>query len=58
MSRKVKLGIIGIGNMGSGHVGNVVSGKCPDFELVAVADINKDRIEWAKENISRCLTAV
>ena len=53
MSRKVKLGIIGIGNMGSGHAGNVVTGKCPDFELVAVSDINKDRIEWAKENISR-----
>ena len=53
MDRKIKLGIIGIGNMGSGHAGNVVTGKCPDFELVAVADINKDRIEWAKENISR-----
>ena len=52
MDRKIKLGIIGIGNMGSAHAGNIVSGKCPDFELVAVADINKNRIEWAKNNIS------
>ena len=52
MSRKIKLGIIGIGNMGSGHARNVVEGKCPDFELAAVADINKDRLEWAKKEIS------
>lgn len=52
MSKKIKLGIIGIGNMGSGHAKNVVEGKCPDFELAAAADINRERIEWAKQNIS------
>lgn len=52
MSEKIKLGIIGIGNMGSGHAKNVVDGKCPDFELAAAADINRERIEWAKQNIS------
>lgn len=52
MSKKIKLGIIGIGNMGSGHAKNVVEGKCPDFELSAAADINRERIEWAKQNIS------
>ena len=52
MSKKIKLGIIGIGNMGSGHAKNVVEGKCPDFELAATADINRERIEWAKQNIS------
>jgi predicted dehydrogenase len=40
MDKKIKLGIIGIGNMGSSHAKRVVEGKCPDFELVAIADIN------------------
>lgn len=48
---KVKLGIIGVGNMGSGHARNVRDGKCPDFELVAVADTNPDRLEWAKQEL-------
>lgn len=48
---KVKLGIIGIGNMGSGHINNFNKGLCPEIEVVAVADINPDRLAWAKENI-------
>lgn len=51
MSKKVKLGIIGIGNMGSGHAHNIVRGECPEFELVAVADIKPQRIEWAKKEL-------
>ena len=48
---KIRLGIIGIGNMGSTHAKNVIAGKCPDFELTAVADIKPERIEWGKENL-------
>ena len=48
---KIKLGIIGIGNMGTGHATNIIEGKCPEVELVAVADINPKRLEWATENI-------
>lgn len=51
MSKKIKLGIIGIGNMGSGHARNIVRGECPEFELVAVADIKPQRIEWAKKEL-------
>ena len=51
MSDKIRLGIIGIGNMGTGHARNVVEGKCPDFELRAVADINPERLRWAAENL-------
>ena len=46
---KVKLGIIGIGNMGTGHANSVVNGKCPEIQLCAVADINPDRLAWAKD---------
>ena len=49
MDKKIKLGIIGIGNMGSGHASNIKRGECPFIELVAIADIDKDRLEWAKE---------
>ena len=46
---KIKLGIIGIGNMGSGHARGIKEGKNPEIELVAVADTDADRIEWAKK---------
>lgn len=55
MSEKIKLGIIGIGNMGSAHAKNIVAGQCPDFELVAVADIKPARLEWAKKELSDSL---
>lgn len=49
---KIKLGIIGVGNMGTAHCNNVLEGKCPEVEITAVADINPQRLEWAEENIS------
>ena len=51
MDKKIRLGIIGIGNMGSGHACRVVDGECPDFELKAVADINPARKEWAEKRL-------
>ncbi len=51
MEKKIRLGIIGIGNMGSGHACRVVDGECPDFVLTAVADINPARKEWASTRL-------
>ncbi len=51
MEKKIRLGIIGIGNMGSGHACRVVDGECPDFALAAVADINPARKEWAEKRL-------
>ena len=48
MSSKIKLGIIGIGNMGATHMKNIKDGKCPEIEVTAIADIDKNRLEWAK----------
>ncbi len=48
---KIKLGIIGLGNMGSTHAKYIIMGKCPEIELVAFADTNPDRIKWAQENL-------
>jgi len=49
---KIRLGIIGIGNMGSGHARNVLQGRCPEIELVAAADVNPQRLEWAKKELT------
>ena len=48
---KVRLGIIGVGNMGSGHAANILAGKCPDIELTAVADRREARRQWAKDTL-------
>ena len=48
---QVKLGIIGIGNMGSGHCRTILDGEVPELKLVAVADRREARREWAKENL-------
>lgn len=48
---KVRLGIIGIGGMGSSHARNIVNGNVPGAELAAVCDINPERLQWAKENL-------
>ena len=47
--KQVKVGIIGIGNMGSNHLRNIEGGKCPEIIVTAVADINPNRLEWAKK---------
>ncbi len=45
---KIKLGIIGFGNMGTGHTSNIMGGNCPEVDLVAICDKNPDRCEFGK----------
>ena len=40
----VRIGIIGLGNIGQVHVGNFTDGKVPRGELVAVADAFADKL--------------
>ena len=47
---KVRIGIIGIGNMGSNHVQRLEKGDVPEMVAAAVCDINPDRLEWAEKN--------
>ena len=49
--RKLRLGVIGIGNMGSEHCRMILDGKCPEVELAAVADRRPERRAWAKERM-------
>ena len=44
---KVKYGIIGIGNMGLGHLKTFYSGKIANGECTAIADLNGAKIKAA-----------
>lgn len=46
----VRIGIIGIGGMGSNHANHIMAGKVPNAELTAVCDTNSDRLEWARQS--------
>ena len=46
---KLRLGIVGLGNMGGSHAKKIFEGECPEIDLVAVADVKPDRLDWAKE---------
>ncbi|NLK99772.1 MAG: Gfo/Idh/MocA family oxidoreductase [Clostridiales bacterium] len=46
--KKLRLGIIGIGGMGTGHANSIVEQKVPEIVLTAVADRSKDRRDWAR----------
>ncbi|MFP4055491.1 MAG: Gfo/Idh/MocA family protein [Candidatus Brocadiia bacterium] len=45
----VRVGIVGIGGMGSHHARYLQAGEVDGAELTAVCDINPARLEWAKE---------
>lgn len=45
----VRVGIIGIGGMGSSHAGSILEGKVAGMTLVAVADTNPDRLKWMED---------
>lgn len=48
---KVRLGIIGMGNMGSGHLGYVLNGECPRIEVTAFADTDPEKLKRASEKL-------
>ena len=47
---KIRLGVIGVGNMGRSHCKNIKDGKCPEIELVAISDSNPKRIQAMKDD--------
>ncbi|MCR5249218.1 MAG: Gfo/Idh/MocA family oxidoreductase [Lachnospiraceae bacterium] len=49
--KEVRLGIIGIGGMGSNHARSLIEGQVPRMRLTAVADIRQSRLDWAKESL-------
>jgi len=49
--KEVRIGIIGIGGMGTGHARKFLAGEVPGARLTAVCDINHDRLQWATKNL-------
>ncbi len=49
MAQQVRLGIIGVGNMGLGHINNAVQGKTPEITIPCVADIDEKKFDKVKE---------
>ena len=50
--QEIRLGIIGIGNMGSAHAKNVaVKHEVPGLKVTAVADIRPERLQWVRKTL-------
>lgn len=47
--KKVRIGIIGIGNMGSAHLKNIMEGKTPEITVGAVCDKKPERLQFVKD---------
>ncbi len=55
---KIRLGLIGLGNMGCNHATNIlVKGLCPEVEIAAVADIDPARIAAFQEKFGADIPA-
>lgn len=46
---KIKMGIVGFGNMGTAHCTSIYSGKIENMELAGICDISEDRRNAAKK---------
>ncbi|MBN2375175.1 MAG: Gfo/Idh/MocA family oxidoreductase [Sedimentisphaerales bacterium] len=49
LGNKVRIGYVGVGGMGGGHVMNL--SKIDDAEIVAVCDIREERTKWAQDKL-------
>lgn len=47
---KIRVGIIGVGNMGSSHAVNLYGDKVKGACLSAICDSSPERLDWAKDN--------
>lgn len=54
---KVRIGIIGIGGMGSNHAGYISRGEIEGAELCAIADADPTRLEGVQEKFGESVQA-
>lgn len=45
---ELRIGVIGIGNMGSSHARQLAKGEVPGARLTAVCDLRQERLDWAR----------
>ncbi|HPD15019.1 MAG TPA: Gfo/Idh/MocA family oxidoreductase [Planctomycetota bacterium] len=53
----VRIGIVGLGGMGSHHASYLLKGEVPHAKLTAVCDVAPDRLAWAKEHLGEGVAA-
>jgi predicted dehydrogenase len=51
--KEVRLGIVGVGGMGSNHAGGVVAGKIPRCKLTAVCDVNPQALRKFDDSVAK-----
>ncbi len=51
---KIRVGVIGVGNIGSAHAKAISRGEVPGMELCALCDISKERLEFLKKEYPGC----
>lgn len=49
--KEVRVGIIGIGNMGSAHAANIYDGKVQNMRLSAICDLEECKLQWAETRL-------
>jgi predicted dehydrogenase len=47
----VRIGVMGIGNIGRQHCRYLAKGEVPNAKITAVCDLNEKPLEWARENL-------
>ena len=52
----IKMGVIGVGNMGSSHAKSIAQGLIPGMQLTAIADRDPNRRKWAEQNLPESVT--
>ncbi len=52
----VRIGMVGVGNMGSAHAKSIFEGNIENACLVGICDIADNKIEWAKETFGDKVT--
>lgn len=50
--KEIRVGIVGIGNMGSGHLKNIYEGQVPHMKVTSVCDISEARRNFVAETYS------
>ncbi|GAF63411.1 putative dehydrogenase [Bacillus sp. TS-2] len=48
--KQVRIGILGIGNMGTGHAKSLLANLVPQAKLTAICDVSKSRVQWARDH--------
>lgn len=51
----LRIGVVGIGNMGSAHAVQIFEGRVKGAVLAAVCDISRERLAWAGERFGDCV---